>query len=1087
MRKLTLILTLLLFAGFTATAQMQISGEVTNAETGEPIPGVSIVVKSQQTIGTTTDLDGTYSFEAPSDAETLVFSFVGMQTKEVPINGRTTIDVEMTPTVEEMEEVVVTALGISREKKSLGYSVQEVGGEELTDVPQQNPINALSGKVAGIHIRQSTGGVASSSRITIRGNSSFTGNQPLFVVDGTPISNRSNQQSQWGGTDYGNAAMDLDPENIKSISVLKGANAAAIYGSRASNGVILITTKGGQAQQGLGVTVNSTVTFDDAYVIPNYQNKYGQGFNGSEYIAKLNDVDVSNLEAYNNYAKNNAFSYFNGNWGGVMDGMDESWGPRLDIGLELPQWDSPYTMQDGTPQFEATPWVSQPGNVESFFETGVTFNNNVSFSGGTEDAKGRLSVSRMDTKGAVPNTDLKKTNVQFNGTLNLSDRLSTNTMITYVRNESENLPGHGYDANNPMQQLGGWFGRQVDVEKLKEKYDERDAYGRPYNWNHSYHSNPYWIQNKNLVGRSRDRIYGNFDVTYQLADWLSAKARIGTDVYTEERPERRVKESVNYPNGFYDLDQLYEEETNADLIFNGNTDLSQDFSLDFTLGANYRYSQYKFYSQTANELTVAGVYNIENAVGTPAVTENFEEKETNSVYGQASVGFRDYLFLDVTGRNDWSSTLPVDDWSYFYPSASLSFIFSDAFALPDVLSFGKVSASWANVGNDTDPYRLNLTYPSHGSAISGVTQFRLPNRIPNTSLKPENIESTEFGLQLNFLEGKIAFDGTYYHKSTTNQLMAIDIPTSSGFETQMINAGEITNQGFELSLNLTPFENPQGFTWDIGFNWAKDQSEVKELYGDLETYRLTTSWGSLSVEARPGEEFGAIYGVGHLRDDEGNVVVNSSGLPMKTSTPKKLGSAVPDWTGGIRNTFSYRNLSLTVLVDGRKGGDVFSVSDWFGSYAGLTEVTAEGDIRENGLVVGEDVLSDENIVMFEGRDEEGNVQVNKNAEIPAVAPQSYYSNYWGMEEPSVIDGSYIKLREATLSYRLPSKVLRNTFLQSATLSLVGRNLAMLWVHESNHVGIDPETGYGTGLSGLGLEQFQLPPTRSLGVKLGLKF
>ncbi|MCF8233453.1 MAG: SusC/RagA family TonB-linked outer membrane protein [Bacteroidales bacterium] len=1095
MRKFTIFLAFMLLSSMQVVfAQTKITGKVTSAEDGSALIGASVIITGT-TIGTTTDLNGNYELTVPDDAETLVFSYVGFQSKDVDIAGRSTINIELEPAAYAMDEVVVTALGISREKKSLGYAVQEVGGEELNDARENNIVNSLSGRVAGVQVTNSSGAVGSSSRIIIRGNTSLNSgnNQPLFVVDGTPILNSSTEVSQWGDVDFGNAAMDIDPANIESISVLKGANAAALYGSRGAAGVIEITTKKGgkpgAAQPGIGVNYNMSLTFDNVYMIPNYQNKYGQGFNGSEYIFKQN---AEPGQTYQDWSVNNSFAYYNGNWSGVNDGIDESWGPRLDIGLQIPQFNGPFIGDSVVP----TPWISHPDNVKNFFQTGTNLTNTVSLNAVGEKAVTRLSYTNVEQVGAIPNTDLTRHNFNINTTLNLTDRLTANAVISYIQNKSDNLPGQGYAENNVMQSIGSWFGRQVDMGVLEEKWDQLDRFGLPFNWNHSYHNNPYWTVNNNTTSRDRDRVFGNVSLNYKLTDWLDIMGRVGTDFYNEFRKHVVYDMSIEAgPGGNFWQNERFESETNADLMLNFNKNISKDFEISGNLGANYRKNSFKRMALEAFSLTVPNLFTIANVKGNASTDMYREEWETNSIYGRATFGYKHMLYLDLTARNDWSSTLPSDNWSYFYPSASLSWVFTEAFDMDEnVLSFGKIRASYAEVGSGTTPYQLYATYVPLQNSFNGIAQYHLSRQIPPLDLKPELAKSIEFGTDLRFFQNRVGLNVTYYDVKTSNQIMPVDISDATGFDTQFINAGEVENSGVEIMLTAGILDNPDGFNWDITLNWAMNDNVVNELYTDpntgqeLESLLFSTSWGGLTIGASPGETFGVIKGNGFFRDADGNIIINpNSGLPMKTDKPIELGSVVPDWTGGVRNTFSYKDFSLSVLIDGRKGGDIFSVTDWFGAYAGITEETAEGDMRENGLIA-DGVLAavdGEGIIQY---DNDGNPISSGTVNDVAVAPQSYYSNYWGNQENSIIDGSFIKLREVVFTYKLPRKLTdKVNWIRAASISFVGRNIAMLYLDESNDVGIDPETSFGTTLSGLGLEQYQLPPVRSLGFKLNISF
>jgi TonB-linked SusC/RagA family outer membrane protein len=872
--------------------------------------------------------------------------------------------------------------------------------------------------------------------------------------------------------------MDIDPENIESISVLKGANAAALYGSRAANGVVLVTTKSGKSKKaGIGVSVNTGVTFDQPYRFVRYQNSYGQGLSGSEYYYIASGAKSAGV-SYQDFADgtwngNYGFSYYDGNNGGVYDGVDESWGPRLDIGLNIPQFNSPLSDPNDPDTRQATPWVSNPNNVKDFFQLGSTYDFNANITSNTEKNNMRLSLSSQSSKGTIPNTDLTKYTIFFNGTQNLTDWLKVNVAANYVNNSSDNLPGQGYDPNNPMQSLGGWFGRQVDMNDLEENWQTFNVFGNPYNWNTNYHNNPYWTTGYNTTSRDRDRIFGNFNMTVNFTDWLSATARVGIDYYAERRKHVEYTRSIDYPYGFFWQNNRTDAEFNADLTLNFNKEFG-DFSVNGFVGANSRHSEYHYSLLQASELTVPNLFTIGNIQGNPTTGMYDEMLETNSVFGQASIGWKNAIYLDVTARNDWSSTLPQDSWSYFYPSFTGSFIVTEFLDVnPDILSFAKIRGGWAQVGNSTNPYQLSFVYESN-DPYNGVTPFFTTRTLPPVGLKPESTTSIEAGVDLRFLNNRIGLDVTYYDMVTTDQILTVNVSRSTGYGSMLINAGEIENKGIEVQLN-GDIVKTDAFSWNMVVNWAKNSNMVNELYTDpvtgekVEAYQISSSWNGVTIEARPGKPFGVIRANGFLRDDNGNKIIGSNGLPIPAETPLEVGNITPDWTGGIKNTFSYKGVSLGVLIDGRFGGDLFSVSDWFGAYAGLTEETAADGIREHGLVV-------------EGVNEAG--EPNN----VVVSAASYYGGYWGLEEYSIIDGSYIKLRELTLTYKLP-KTLTNKigFIQSASISLVGRNLGILYTHPSNDLGIDPETGFGVTNGGIGLEQFQLPTARNLGFKLNFNF
>ncbi|PIE88470.1 MAG: SusC/RagA family TonB-linked outer membrane protein [Bacteroidetes bacterium] len=1091
MKKFTALIVLFLFCGVQLIfAQQKITGTVTNSENGSAIPGVTVRAEGT-TIGTVTDLEGKYELSVPDGTQKLIFSYVGMISKTITID-KTVINVSLTPDTKNLDEFVITALGISREKKALGYSVQGVSSEELTKANESNVINSLTGKVSGIQITNATGAVGSSSRIVIRGASSFENNQPLFVVDGVPISNATTEVSQWGSTDFGNAAMDIDPANIASISVLKGPNAAALYGSRGSNGVVLITTKKGmegKKKNAIGVSITSSISVQDPYVFVKYQDQYGQGVLGSEFYynryARKTGMPYSEF-AVGGYHPGIGFTYFDGAGGGVNDGVDESWGPRLDIGLKIPQYNSPLTDPTDPTTREATPWVSHPSNIEDFFENGITFDNNVAIYKRTDVSNVRLSVSRQDVSGTVPNTDLTKNTVNFSGGMSLTDKLHTSATVTYIQNKSDNLPGQGYGPNNVMQSLGGWFGRQVNMEDMKNHYDEMNIFGNPYSWNTNYHNNPYWTVYKNTTSRGRHRMFGNFQMSYDILPWLSLTGRMGTDFYHEYRKHVDYNQSIDYPNGHFWQNERQEVEINGDLFFTINKKFN-NFSLYGITGLNNRSNNYQYSYLEAPELTVPNKFFISNVKGNPAAGMRETHKKVIGTYAQASLGWKGMLYLDLTARNEWSSSLPAENRSYFYPSATLSYILTETIDVnPAFLSYAKIRGGWAQVGSDTDPHRLQGVYEGL-DPFRGVTLFRTTRTLPPIGLMPEITSSFEVGADLRFIHNRIALDFTWYRQITKNQIMSINISDAAGYDYALINAGQVTNKGIEVTLTGKVIENKNGFNYTALVNWSKNDNTVDELYGDLKSYELSSSWGGVTVEARPGEPMGVIRANGFVRDQDNKVVVGPDGKPIVAETPIVVGNTTADWMGSINNLFAYKNITFSALIGCKMGGDIFSVSDWFGAYAGVTAETAQDGIRENGVLYNgvKGVFDDNgNLIM----DENGVAITNGEPNDIVTSAQSFYSGYWGREEYSIIDGSYIKLREVTLGYVFDKEMLRNiNWLQSVSLSLVCRNAAILWRHPSNDLGIDPETGFGATMRGVGLEQYQIPTARTFGFKLNATF
>jgi len=1083
---------ILLIMGFTlhSFGQRTIKGTITSSE-GEPLIGASVSIKGT-TSGTISDIDGKYEIKA-KDGDILQFSYIGFNTQDIKVDGQETIDVILTQGIQ-LDELVVTALGIKRDKKALGYAVQDVKGDEVSETNPNNIVSALSGRIAGAQIVTSSGQVGASSTIKIRGNKTFTGSaQPLFVVDGTPIMNSiSSARSSTTYTDFGNAAMDIDPSNIESISVLKGASAAALYGSRAANGVILITTKKGTKKKGIGIEFSTSLAFDDVYILPNYQNEYGQGRNGSEYEWKLKYPDLT----YQEFHDKREFKWALDGSGRRMD-WDESWGSRLDVGLMVPQMDSPLD-ENGKPI--PTPWISHPDNVKDFYETGITSGNNLSFTSTGDKASGRLTFGYTNQKGTSPNTDQEKINLGINTDIKLTDKLKVDANVNYIQLNNDNLPQQGNSMRNPLLEFNSWFGRQVDTKYLKEHYNDIVLFNgdkKAFNWMMAYpsqHPNPYWNAYKNTMSRERNRIFGNTSINYQLFKGVDLTARIGTDFFNEHRKFIYHKYSrdwtnlyENATNGTFWEQYRLQSETNADLFLKINKNLTDDLSMFTTLGANYTETFNQYATTNGTNLIVADFFSTSNFEGEPIVSFTKYKSVSNSVFGSTNLGYKSFLYLDLSLRGDWSSTLPRENRNYWYPSANLGFIFTELLNMnPDILSYGKLRGGIASVGNATSAYSLNPVFYSIGTTFNDINMFGVQSTLPTYDLKPEITTSKEFGLEMKFFYNRLGFDITYYDALTTNQLIYVDIPYSSGYSAWKKNAGSIRNKGIELQLNGTIIEG-NNLTWDANLNWSTNNNKIEELSDGLEELQITSFYGSYSgtsLMAFPGKEWGAIYGNTFARNENGDIIVDKRGMPQSGDDPEILGYVNPDWVGGIRNTFGYKGFNLTALVDFRKGGDVFSYSKAIGQHAGILQATVEGGIRENGMVV-DGVYENGTMLDLNGDGEPEDVSGQKNETV--IAARTYWrsSRNWG--ELSVIDGSFIKLREVVFSYSIPKSFLNKMNIQGGTISLFGRNLALLYTDESNDVHIDPEVSSGGTVAGTGLESYQLPPSRTLGLKLNLKF
>ena len=1038
-----LLLAAISFFGMQALAQTTITGTVTESN-GEPIPGATVRAKDYPDVGTITDFEGKYSLSnVPAEATHLVYSFMGMKTQEVEISGKKTIAVTLQVEDKTIETVVITALGVSKEKKSLGYSVQDVSGEELTKAKETNIVNALAGQVSGVHVTGSSGAVGSSSRIVLRGATSITGNnEPLFVVDGVPIDNTSyGTSNSGGGFDSPSGSASINSEDIESVSVLKGANAAALYGSRAANGVILITTKKGKGSKGLGVSVNSNMTFETPLKLPDFQNSYGQGGDA------------------------NFFEFIDGQHGPA--GVDESWGMPLDIGLNATQ----FTTNGATPE----PWVSHPDNIKNFWDLGITHTNNVAFTGGNEKGSFRLSFTNMGQKGIVPNTDYGKVTINGAAQAKLSDKLTASLSVNYIKSQSDNLPTGGYNNENPVQQMI-WAGRNVDFEKLRDyaslplSADGTAGQGTPLNWNTVFQNNPYWVLDNNLNGLDKDRVIGNVQLKYDFTDWISVRLKSGTDYWASTMTEQKAKGSNEFKQGYYRESLRNRYETNSEILVMINKELNEDFTVGLNLGGNRMKSVYNRVTGAAPQLELDGVYNLSNVKsGVTATLSNYmSDKRVNSVYFSGSVAFRHFLFLEFSGRNDWSSVLPVENNSFFYPAVSLSVDVTEAAGIKsDILSFLKVRGSYAIVGSSTalGPYSLEQTYGFRATPWGDVLLPFNGNTLNNPIIKPETTNSMEFGIEANFLKNRIQFNATYYNQKSKDLIVPVQVTSATGYQFAYNNVGEMLNSGFEIELGADVIK-AKDFTWNISVNFAQTKNEVVSLGESLETLVIGGQW-SMNLEARAGYPYGVIYGAAFERQD--GEIVYENGLPKLDDENKVLGDIQPDWTGGFKSSVTYKGINLGFLVDAKIGGEIHSMTTTWGRYAGILSETLTG--RESG-VIGDGVMQN-----AAGEWVANDVVVSAEAYNKAA-----YTN--SNVESAVFDASYVKLRYVSLGYTLPAKWLAQLPIRDFTISAIGRNLAILY---SKVPHIDPESAFSSANGAQGQEFGQLPSTTSYGFNINFKF
>ena len=1054
-----------------------VRGIVTTEEDGEPVIGASVIVKGTA-LGTVTDVNGRFELSGLSPSATrLLISYISLMAKEVAIAPQ--VSVTLKSDTHLLDEVVVTALGISREKKALGYTAQEVKQNALVQGKDNNLLNSLSGKIAGVRITNTQGDVGS-SRIVIRGETSIAGeNQPLFIVDGIPVDN-SQLNARSSGRDFKNAIADLNPEDIKTLTVLKGPNAAALYGARAAHGAIVITTKGGdKRQKGIGITLHSSTQVSFVATLPEFQNLFGQGAGGR-------------------------FSYVDGKGAGVNDGVDESWGPRLDIGLLIPQFDSPL---DADGNRVATPWVSHPNNVRDYFRMGISTNNGISIARGDDKYQFRVGYNYEKQVSIVPDAGTNKTNISLNTDYHLAKWIVVGATANYIVYTAPSLPGSATPSgsnvrsNSPMLQFL-WFGRQVDTNSLKADYTR--------NWNSSYYDNPFWSASYNTQSQERHRLIGDLHAEFRLTDGLNVRFRTSTDWYNDRR-KSKVKwgsAGAGSPYGSYAEDAYTVKENNTEVLATYIKQLNKNWGIDALLGFNVRNKQYENNYQAAPRLAVADLYTLTNSRDPLISSNDFYRLRQYGLYGSIQLDYRRWAFLNITGRNDWSSTLPVDNNSYFYPSVTASVLLSEAFGWRSkAVNYLKIRGGWSQVGADANPYQLATVFTSE-TAFNGNPLQSSSTIGMNPNLKPEKTSSIEAGFEAAFWDNRLYLDFTYYKTDSRNQILKLATTAASGYTSQVRNAGHIRNRGYEIQLGAVPIQTSKGFRWNLDLNYGANSSKVVKLddEGLITSYQLYSS--GIQILASVGEAYGTLFGTSYVRDANGNVVVDANGLPKISTTNKTLGKFTPDWTGGISNTFSYRSLSLSFLIDASVGGSIFSNTNKTGKYTGVLANTLSGrDAEHGGLwyytdamgnnvrlsespsysvssdglyyaqVNGQSTRVYQDGIMVEGVTESG----SKNEEV--VSAEKYYHRIYSIAEANVYDASYVKLREVALSYRLPRLWTQKLHLQEASVTLTGRNL---WTIYKSVPNIDPESALTTG-NAQGVEAYSLPTTRSFGVNLSVKF
>ncbi|WP_445386326.1 SusC/RagA family TonB-linked outer membrane protein [Robiginitalea sp. IMCC44478] len=1050
-------------------AQQTVSGTVRDSN-GSPIPYVNVLLAGTST-GTSSDENGGYRLELPNLSGELIFSTLGYTSFRASISGRNRIDVVLQEDSQVLQEVVLTALGERREVKKLGYSVQSLDPKGVSEVKSVNFLDNLSGKVAGLSISQGATGVGSSSKISIRGEASFSNNNPLFVIDGVPINNNTiinftnEAAAGFQEIDFGNGAMEVNPDDIAEVSVLKGPGAAALYGTRASNGVILIETKSGTESPGMGISYSSSFFVDRAFRLPDFQNTYGQGNSGQ-------------------------FEFVDGLGGGVNDNITYSWGPRLDQGSLISQFDSPVVLADGrivrggdTSLYNGlpitpTPFVSHPDNLKDFYETGTTFINNLSVSNAFDRGNYRLSFTDLRSESIIPGVNLDRQTLHAKLGFKPDKRLNINASVMYVNSQSDNRPANGYGSENVNYSLVAWGPRSLNIRSLEDYWQPGLDDIQQFSYNYTFFDNPYFILFENRNSFRRDRVFGNLSAKYKITEQLEVSIRSGMDYSSEARQLRRAYSSNRFRNGAYAEHDVFYREVNTDFLFIYRNNFG-DLSVDLSFGGN-RLDQKAVNKQSqTTSLAQPGIFRLSNAASPIEVFDFEARKRINSLYGIARLGYRDLLYLDITGRNDWSSALAtpasVANTDFFYPSFSSSLILSELLEFPEVLSFVKLRASWAQVGNDTNPYQTNSTFIAQ-TPFNGQPTFSDQASIPNSALLPEQTSALELGADIRFYGGKLGIDIGYYNNITRNQIISLPIGISSGYTQQVVNGGRVRSRGLEIILSANPIFSDR-FSWYTQLNFSTNRAIVTDL--PQEEGRLTLAYSriydsqnqTVFLQAEEGGRVGDLYGTGYLKNDSGQFVLTPEGRFIPDNTLKKLGNYNPDFTLGFSNDFNLGNWNLNFLLDWQQGGILVSRTRALGNVGGQL---AETSFRPESGIIADGVVN-------VGSAENPVYQPNT----VAVSAESYYRQFYDRnhEENNIYDASFLKLRQFSLGYTFRNFELfrKDALLQ---IALIGRNLFA--ITENPH--FDPEQFAVQGQGFIsGVEDMSYATTRSIGMKASVKF
>jgi TonB-linked SusC/RagA family outer membrane protein len=1076
MKKILLLCSLVFVLGSLQAQQRSVSGKITSAEDGSALPGVNVLLKGTAT-GSVTDADGNYNLSVPSSGGILVFSFIGLQSQEIEIGQRSVIDLSLSLDVKSLSEVIVTAQGIIKTKNELSYAAQTVGGDALSSNRDNNLMNSLSGKVSGVQITKNNS-MGGSTNVIIRGYKSLTGNnQALFVVDGVPVDNGTYNDSGTGrgtaGYDYGNVGADVNPDDIESTTILKGPAATALYGSRASNGVVYITTKKGR-KKGVGVTINTGLTVGtvDKTTFPTYQKQYGAGY--GKYYGPTEDgyFDLTDVDG-------------DGNLDNITPTYeDASVGAAFDPNTMVYQWDS-YGDPTSPNYQKKTPWLAAPSTPVDYFRTGLTYNNSVVIDGGSEKGNFKLGYTRTNEKGVQPNSSLDKNYLNFSASYEVVKNLTATASINFTQQHGIGRYATGYGGNNNISSFREWWQTNVDINAQKAAYD-RTGENITWNWGGGfpgrlgtiYWDNPFFAANKNYSEDSRTRYLGYVKLDYKITDWLNVMGRISLDSYSQLQEERTAVGSVNYPPGDYTRRDRNYQEYNYDFLATAKKNLTPDISFNASLGSNIRRTTVTGISAVTNGgLTVPGIYALSNSINQiEAPSELFSDIQVNGVFADAGIGYKEFIFLNGSFRRDASSTLPKGNNAYNYFSASTSFVFTEFIAENPILTFGKFRVNYAEVGNSA-PFNALADQYVKPTAFGTSPLFSLPATKNNSQLLPERTKSFEIGAEFTLFDGRAHFDVNYFKSQSVDQILPVTVSTASGFSSKYVNAGTVENKGWELTLGGTPIK-AGAFKWDINVNWTKIHNEVTALYGDVTNLQLNTfRAGGGSSNAPLGMPFGTIYGTDYVYTNGQRTVLSNGRYQRTTTATNPIGNINPDWTGGVQNTFSYKNVSLGFLIDVKHGGDVYSADMYYGLATGLYAETV--GINELGNEIRLPV-SQGGGILKEGVQSDGSVNTVR------LAMDAYPMN-GGTVNPNtayVYDAGYVKLREVVFSYSLPTSIVSKwSGVNSLTFSAVGRNL---WIIHKNIPYADPEDNLGAG-NIQGYQVGSLPSVRNIGFNIKATF